>query len=155
MLKITLNSFIILIIGAGFSSCVSNEVKTRGHAEKLCDCMQEIGLNDSLNSSDMSDHRKMRLLERNAEQSLPSCILPTLKEMQADMVEMGKSEKKEYTKAFLKNVIDTECSDLVLDNVPLDMIGVLIKEIEQAAEYSERKMNEDLATEMVEELMPD
>lgn len=150
MVKNSLKVLTILIIGAVISSCVSNEAKTRDHAEALCDCMKEIGLNDDLTAEDLEDRRKVRKMENDAERHLPKCALPILKEMKVEMDELGKSEKKEYTKAFLKNVIDTDCADVVLDNVPFEALGLLIDDLESQVDISQRLMNQTVVEEYKE-----
>ncbi|PHR17272.1 MAG: hypothetical protein COA38_21000 [Fluviicola sp.] len=155
MLNKTLKTALILVIGVAFSSCDNNQSVTKVYAEKLCDCMSEIGLDKSINAADLNDRRKMRKMERTAERMLPECTLATLKKIEADLDEMNKAEKKEYTKAFLKNVIDTECSDVILQNVPFDMIGLLVREVEREVGYSERLMNEQQVEELSESVIED
>ena len=142
MLKNTLKIALVLIIGATFTSCGSNQAATKEHAEKLCDCMEEVGLDNSMNVADLEDRKKMREIERKAEQKLPKCTLAILKDIEADMENMNKTDKKEYTKSFLKNVIDTECSDVILQNVPFDMMGMLIGQLEKEVERAERRKND-------------
>jgi hypothetical protein len=145
MLKNILKITFILIIGATFTSCGSNEAATRKHAEELCDCMEDIGLDESLSLADLNNYDQMREMEKKAEESLPKCAFAILKNIQSDLDELNKSEKKDYTKSFLKNVIDTECADVILDKVPFDMMGMLVvqmeKEVDRAERRRKRRMN--------------
>ncbi len=155
MLKNTLKIITLLFIGIAFSSCESNERATKIHAEKLCNCMEETGFDTSLTASDLNDSKKMYEIERSAERILPKCTLATLKEIEAEMAEMNKAEKIEYTKAFLKNVIDTECADIILQNAPYDMLEIIIREAEREVDYAERRKNEGLVEAISESDTPD
>ncbi len=155
MLKNTLKIAIILFIGVAFSSCGSNERATKIHAEKLCDCMKETGFDTSLTALDLNDSKKMYEIERSAERILPECTLATLKEIEAEMAAMNKAEKIEYTKAFLKNVIDTECADIILQNAPYDMLGIIIREAEREVEYEKRRKAEGQVEAISESDTPD
>lgn len=139
MLKNFLKITLVLIIGAVFTSCGSNEAATKNHAEKLCYCMEEVGLDKSMTLADLEDRDRMREMEKKAEETLPKCALSILKEVESDMDELNKSEKKDYTKSLLKNIIDTECSDVILQQVPFDMIGILIMQLEKEVERADRR----------------
>jgi hypothetical protein len=60
------------------------------------------------------------------DEEVAACVLNVFRKMEDDMSDMSKNDKKEYTKEFLKGVVDTECSDLILNAVPYDMLGLAL-----------------------------
>jgi hypothetical protein len=87
-------------------------------------------------------------MEDKMEEEIPTCALKVFREIEKDMDDMSKNEKKEYTKAFLKSCIDTDCADIALSLVPYDMMGLGLNEAEnqlkrQRSYRSERKSREE------------
>ena len=124
------------------SSCNGSEAKAKNRAEDLCDCLQDIGFNKQLSLKDIQDREFQREFERNAEEHLPPCMLKVFRSIEKDIDHMSKKEKKAYTKTFLKSCIDTECSDIVLDNIPYDMMGYALNEAEEIIERKEKYRQE-------------
>jgi len=108
-------SFALLIL---IASCGSDPVN---HADSICNCLKEGGLNSSLSLMELDD-----LEDSMDEEEVTACVLNVFRKMEDDMSDMSKNEKKEYTKEFLKGVVDTECSDLILNVVPYDMLGLAL-----------------------------
>ena len=108
---------------------------TSSHAESICDCMNEVGL-EEMNLSKLSDRSFQRETERAAEEILPPCLLKVAKEMNEDIDALSKDDKVAYTRSFLKDIIDTDCSEKILSLMPFDAMGLSIglmeKEIEKA-----------------------
>ena len=99
--------------------------KTKKHANKLCDCMKEVGIDD-LSVSSMNDREFSRKMERK----MPSCAKETMETMNEEMKSMSKDQKVAYTKSFLKDVIDTECATKLLELIPYDMMDMAVKELD-------------------------
>ncbi|MDC3253052.1 hypothetical protein OAU25_02245 [Crocinitomicaceae bacterium] len=91
-----------------------------GHADEMCDCLKEGGFDNSISLMDLED------LEDSFEGEVPACMLSVFRKIEDDMADMSKNDKKEYTKDFLKGVVDTECSDIILDVIPYDMFGLAL-----------------------------
>ena len=108
-------SFALLIL---IASCGSDPVN---HADSICNCLKEGGLNSSLSLMELDD-----LEDSMDEEEVTACVLNVFRKMEDDMSDMSKNDKKEYTKEFLKGVVDTECSDLILNAVPYDMLGLAL-----------------------------
>lgn len=117
-----------LILGVVISASilmVSCGGKTKKHANKLCDCMKEVGI-DNLSASSMND----REFTQKVEDKMPSCTKETFETMNEEMKSMSKDQKVAYTKSFLKDVIDTECATKLLELIPYDMMDMAIKEMD-------------------------
>lgn len=117
-----------LILGVVLSASllmVSCGGKTKKHANKLCDCMKEVGIDD-LSVSSMED----REFTRKMEKKMPSCAKETLEAMNKEMNSMNKDQKVAYTKSFLKDVIDTECATKLLELIPYDMMDMAVKRLD-------------------------
>jgi len=141
----------IVLLGA----CGSPEKKANDHAEEICECLQDAGLDNSLSLIKLQDRRYMNEMEDKMEKTVPKCMLAILKEMDEEISELSKKEKKEYTKAFLKGCIDTECADIALDLIPYDMLGIALGEAERQIERQEEYREERESREMrrdIEEL---
>ena len=128
-----------VLFGAG---CSSQQSRAEAHAEEICDCLKEVGVNEDLNLLKLQDRDFVRKMERKAERILPKKILKIMKEIESEMADLSKNEKKEYTRSFLKAAIDTECADVALDNIPYDMMGLFIDMLERQIDVSEIKMNQ-------------
>jgi len=103
---------------------------TSNHAESVCRCMNEAGLED-ISMSKVMDRRYMRDMENEAEEKLPPCLLNVVKEMAEDLDGLSKNDQTAYTKSFLKDCIDTDCSDKIIGLVPFDMMGLALGELER------------------------
>ena len=62
--------------------------------------------------------------------------------MEEEISDLSKNDKKEYTKAFLKACIDTECTDIGLDLIPYDLLGLGLGEAESVINDQRRYRNE-------------
>lgn len=139
MKKYLLIPILPLLVVAG---CGSSESSAENHAEEICDCLKEIGVNKDLTIVKMQDREFMRGMEDKAERVLPGKILKIMKEVDKDLSSLSKDEKKAYTRAFLKAMIDTECADIALENIPYDMMGLAIGEMESEIEQMKRYREE-------------
>jgi hypothetical protein len=76
-----------------------------------------------------------------------------MKEMDAHIKTLNDEQKQQFTKSFLKAVIDTECSNLFLKEIPYSKMEDGIKELEeQIARDKKRKNNpEPVVEDYVEE----
>lgn len=134
-----------IAVGAMFlllSSCGGVKANANDHAEEMCECLQDAGLDNTVSIMKLQDRSYTRDLERNMEKTVPRCMLPILKEIEEEINDLSKNDKKEYTKAFLKACIDTECADLALDMIPYDMLGIALGEAERQIERREEYMQE-------------
>jgi hypothetical protein len=133
------------------SACGGAEAAAEDHAEELCSCLTEAGLDNSLSILTLQDRTFRRDMEDKMENEIPTCALKVFREIEEDMDDMSKNEKKEYTKSFLKSCIDTDCADIALSLVPYDMMGLGLNEAEnqlkrQRSYRSERKSREEEET---------
>ena len=136
---------IIYSISAGvmlliLSACGGTKADANNHAKEMCKCLQDAGLDSSISTSKLMDREFIMEIEKKMEETVPRCILPIVEEMEKEINELSKNEKKEYTKALMKAVIDTECSDLALDLIPFDMLGIALGEAERQIERQEKYM---------------
>lgn len=142
-MKIIIYSIAAISASILLSSCSSAEKKAVGHAEEICECLQDAGLNKSIDYVRLSDRSFQRNLTEKMEKTVPRCMLSILKEMDEEIAELSKKEKKEYTKAFLKGCIDTECSDIALDLIPYDLLGIgllgLERQLDRQEEYKRER----------------
>jgi hypothetical protein len=139
-----MNKYLFIFILPLFvvAGCGSSESSAENHAEEICDCLKEIGVNKDLNMVKMQDREFMRTMEDKAERVLPGKILKIMKEVDKDLSSLSKVEKKAYTRAFLKAMIDTDCADVALENIPYDMMGIAIGSMEREIERSKRYREE-------------
>lgn len=137
-LLLTGGAFTLLL----FAGCSSPESKAEDRAEAMCDCVMELGIDKNMNLMTLQDRSTMRDIERKAEKELPEKLLKILREIEDDIDPLSKEEKKEYTRALMKAILDTECADLALDNIPYDMLGLGIDMMEQQMERQKRYREE-------------
>lgn len=124
-----------LILLAG---CSSPESKAQVRADEICNCVKSIGINKNLNVFKLQDRGYMSDLERKVERELPQKLLVILKEIDEELSDLSKNEKKEYTRALLKSLLDTDCADILLDNTPYQMLGPGIEVLEEDLDRRER-----------------
>tara|TARA_B110000027_G_C15871737_1_gene191484 strand:+ start:21 stop:500 length:480 start_codon:yes stop_codon:yes gene_type:complete len=129
-------------IAIALSACGGVEADAAGHAKEMCECLQDAGLDNSISISKIQDRSFQRNLERKMEKTVPKCLLPIVKEMEEEISDLSKNDKKEYTKAFLKACIDTECADIALDLIPYDLLGLGLGEAERQINGQRRYRNE-------------
>lgn len=115
---------------------------TEDHANKLCTCLTEAGLDNSLSILNLRDGSFMKDMDDKMEEEVPTCALEVFRKMEKDIDDMSKNEKKEYTKAFLKSCIDTDCADIALSLIPYDMMGMGLNEAESQLKRQRRYRNE-------------
>jgi len=121
-----------------FSGCSSNESKAEDRAEEICDCVKAIGINEDLSFVKLQDRKVMRDIERKAEKELPRELLKVMRKIEEDIDDLSKEEKKEYTRALMKALIDTDCANIALDNIPYDMLGFGLDMLESEFERQDR-----------------
>lgn len=127
----------ILSITILLSNCSDPEEDAKNHAEEMCDCVKEIGFNEDINIFDFGDPDFARNLERRAEKELPRKFLKIFREMEKEMHELDRKEKKEYVRTFLKSLLDTDCANIILDRLPYEMIGPALDELEKEVDRNE------------------
>jgi hypothetical protein len=76
------------------------------------------------------------------EKIVPKCLLRIVKEMEEEISDLSKNDKKEYTRAFFKACFDTECTDITLDLIPYDLLGLAIEGVESEIINQRRYRNE-------------
>ena len=121
----------ILLSSLFLSSCGMFGSDASDRADELCECVtNEIDI-DGINIANAES--RMREIERDKEKQrkLASCMLGVAEEIGEDMKELDKDDKKEYVKDFMKGLIDCECMDAILDNVPFDMIDTFLPTLRQ------------------------
>jgi hypothetical protein len=136
-MKKSLFAFILPLLLV-FVGCSSPQSSAENHAEEICDCLKEIGVNKDLTIAKMQDREFMRDMEDKAERTLPAKMIKIMKAIEKDLSSLSKDDKKEYTRTFLKAIIDTDCADVLFENIPYDMMGIAIGEMEREMEYSNR-----------------
>ena len=142
--------YLIIAVAISLTSCnsnkaesaASNESKSADRAEEMCECLQDAGLDNSITISKLGDRRFQRDLERKMEKIVPKCLLRIVKKMEEEISDLSKNDKKEYTKAFLKACIDTECTDITLDLIPYDLLGLALEGAESEINDQQRYGNE-------------
>ena len=125
-MKNTIKLVVVGVITILITSCGSN---TKEHAEALCDCMNEAGLED-LSLSKLQDRSYMRSREKAMEEQTP-CVMKIVKGIEEDLEGLSKDDQVAYTKSFLKDCVDTDCSGKILSLVPFDMMGFAVDEMEK------------------------
>ena len=92
-------------------SCSDNKPKER--ATELCDCLKKDGLTEKSTEKDMDK------ISKNAEKNMLQYI-GVLADIQKDMKELDNDARPDYIKAFMKELIDTDCMGIVLKAIPYD-----------------------------------
>jgi hypothetical protein len=128
-MKNVFKTLVVALTALALVSC-GGAPSTSNHAESVCSCMNEAGLED-ISMSKVMDYRYMRDMENNAEEKLPPCLLKVVKAMAEDLDGLSKNDQTAYTKSFLKDCIDTDCSDQIIGLVPFDMMGLAIGQLER------------------------
>lgn len=121
-----------------FSGCSSNESKAENRAEEICDCVKSIGIDKNISIGKLQNRDFVRDIERKAEKELPRKLLKVLRKIEEDIDDLSKAEKKEYTRSLMKALIDTDCADIALDNIPYDMLGFGLDMAEEGLDRQER-----------------
>ncbi len=121
-----------------FAGCSSPESKAEDRAEEICDCVKSIGISDDMNIFSLQSRSVMRDIEDKAERELPRKLLKVFKKIEKDIDPLSKEEKKEYTRALMKAILDTDCADIALNNIPYDMLGLGIDMMEEQLDRQER-----------------
>lgn len=99
------------------SSCGNN---AKDYANELCSCAAEAGWDQMVDGSLLS--LGMGGSDREMQEEMRACALPVLQEMKEEMDDMSDSERKDFTKDFIKAMIETECVDIAMDEIPWDMV---------------------------------
>ena len=120
------------------SGCGGAEAKAENHAEELCTCLTDAGLDNSLNILRLNDRSFMRDMEDKFQNEVPECAMKVFREMEKDLDDMSKNQKKEYTKAFLKACIDTDCADIAINMIPYDRMGMAVDMLEDQLRRQQR-----------------
>ena len=142
--------YLIIAVAISLTSCnsnkaesaASNESKSADRAKEMCECLQDAGLENSITISKLGDRRFQRDLERKMEKIVPKCLLRIVKKMEEEISDLSKNDKKEYTRAFFKACFDTECTDITLDLIPYDLLGLAIEGVESEIINQRRYRNE-------------
>ncbi len=141
-MKKTLYSIFTAAMFLVLSGCGGIEGAAEDHAEDLCKCLTDAGLDNSLSILSLQDRSFMRDMEDKMENEVPTCALKVFRKIEQDLDDMSKNQKKEYTKAFLKACIDTDCSDIALSLIPYDMMGMGLNEAESQLKRQRRYREE-------------
>ncbi|XOV66392.1 MAG: hypothetical protein ACFHU9_12270 [Fluviicola sp.] len=127
--------YLLLIVGFTYllpiTGCSSPKKKAETKADEICDCVLELGIERDINMFSLMDASKMREIERKAKRELPRKLIKIFREIEHDIAPLSKEKKKEYTRALFKAMMDTECADIALDNLPYDMLGPGIDMMEE------------------------
>lgn len=137
-LLITGSLFSVLLFGG----CSSPESEAEDRAEEICDCVKELGIDRNINLFSIQSGSFMRDIDRSAGLKIQRDLLNILKKIDEDIDNLSKEEKKDYTKALMKAMIDTDCSDMALSKIPYDMLGLGIDIMEEQLDQQERYMEE-------------
>jgi len=129
-----------------------SDAKAKSFAENYCKLAKEIGFNSEFKlTEDYMNSNGDKMEEKfyaNSEK-----LISIMKEMDTHIKTLNDEQKQQFTKNFLKAVIDTECSNLFLKEIPYSKMEDGIKELEeQIARDKKRKNNpEPVVEDYVEE----
>lgn len=130
------------------SACGGAASEAETHAQQMCDCLQKAGLDADLDFADMNSRKWRRKMNTKEAKDYPKCALEVLKKMNRTIKNLGKKERKTYSKAFLHACVDTDCADLMLEAVPYDRLDRTIRMLEMSIQFQEALEEErDEATE--------
>jgi len=99
--------FYALILIPFFYSCTSSG---EDYANKLCSCMKESGFREGLDLDG---------LDRNLETN-NHCFREVGKEVYEIMKGMNDQQRAQFTKEFMKAMLDTDCADIVVKAINYD-----------------------------------
>ena len=86
------------------SGCGGSEADANEHADELCKCLTDAGLDGSISVMKLSDYRYLNDLAEQMEEKVPKCALKIFREMDKELENLNKSEKKEKFKARKKEL---------------------------------------------------
>jgi len=142
------NKFILLVLLAVLFSCGNkNEASqnaqgslnstTNKHAKAVCDCFK-----DKISFSDDPEEigEDLEKMDDDDAQEVGECILKIGKSIEEDLDKLkDKKEKKLYTKNLIKSLVDCDCVDKLMDNLPYDDYGKMLKEAKRELKYLENR----------------
>ena len=98
----------------------SKDIKANEIADKMCKIAKDIGITDmSFDENGLSDEEQEQL-GRRVEQNKDK-ILSLLEEVDSHIKTLTKNEKVQFSKELMKEIIDTDCANLLFKNIPFDM----------------------------------
>lgn len=139
-------SMFVVLSGCGGAG----EAEANDRAEELCACLTDAGLDDNISVMTLQSEKSRKMMEK-MEEDVPKCAIKVLKGVKKDIDGLKGDKKKEYMKAFLKGIIDTECSDIILGFIPYEMMGMGIDEAERMLDRENSYDEEDWDDEEWEE----
>ena len=151
-------NFISLVILAVLFSCGNKndasqnaqenlDTKTNKHAKAVCDCFKDkISFNDD--PEDIGDD--LEKMDKDDAQEVGEFILKIGKSIEEDLDKLkDKKEKNLYTKSLIKSLVDCDCVDKLMDNLPYDDYSKMLKEAKR-----ELKNLENSGGDVIEETYP-
>lgn len=150
-----------------FSACADKdkpESKAKDIADKMCKIASDIGITD-INLDDISNEDQKRM-GKKAEQQRDE-ILTILEEVDKYIKTLDKDQKILFTKELMKAIIDSDCSNTLMKNIPFDKWDEFYEEARRELkrdrkeeerrdrEEEERRVREEAEQIEAEEMAPD
>jgi len=126
----------VLLISCGGKSSSANETtsgsdaKAKKFAENLCKMAKDIGLDQNFKFTDEFMRNNGDKMENKFYENSNKLIV-LLKEIESHMKTLNQAQSQKFTKELMKAIIDTECSDILLKEVPYSEFGKVISEMEK------------------------
>ncbi len=138
MLKYTIYVMLssVLLFSCGGNGSSANETtsgsdaKAKKFAENLCKMAKDIGLDQNLKFTDEYMRNNGDKMENKFYENSDKFIT-LLKEIDSHLKTLNQVQSQKFTKELMKAIIDTECSDILLKEVPYSDFGKVISEMEK------------------------
>lgn len=126
--------FLIIVL---ISCSPSVQETTNKRAKALCDCFE----NKVVFTGELEDiNKKISRLTEKDKTSIANCVIEVGQSIETDLEKLkDKKEKKIYTKSLIKSLVDCDCTDKLMDNIPYEEYGKLLKDAKN--EMNEEKTN--------------
>lgn len=98
------------------------------HAKAICDCFSKIPFDDDPEEI----LRELEKMDADDKKKIGNCLTKVGDNIEEDLDGIkGKAERKLYTKSFLKGLIDCDCADKFMGNIPYDDFGKFLKDMKR------------------------
>ncbi len=126
----------VLLFSCGGKGGTANETtsgsdaKAKKFAENLCKMAKDVGLDENLKFTDEYMRNNGDKMENKIYENSDKFIT-LLKAIDSHLKTLNQVQSQKFTKELMKAIIDTECSDILLKEVPYSELGKLISEMEK------------------------
>ena len=138
-LSLRLSFIILLTISIITSSCGSKggatfNSKPKEFAENMCKIVEEIGFDENFKLEEEYLEKNEKKLSDNFN-NRSSDIISLLKEIDKYAIPLSQEQRVIFYKELLKEFIDTKCSDVFFENIPIQYFSKMIKEMESEFQH--------------------